>query len=97
MVYWVVPYLSYTPEQYFVLYYSSNDTVSMTAGPLKSPSDIATIDEKYNLILTGLKPNSNYFFQIQSINSYGIALTVVKSFATQKTGWLCIIHNQVYL
>ena len=88
---WNIPYLTYTPEQYVVIYHSSDGVTQMSPDSLISPKDFTATNEDYNITLTDLLPNTLYYYQIRSTNSYGTNVSVERNFTSIETG-LVILH-----
>ena len=87
-VQWVVPYLSYTPEQYTIRYGTAEEMLDQRTTPLSSTTDIASVNTTYQLALQGLAPNTIYHFQLHSTNTFGETTTVIMTFTTSEAGML---------
>lgn len=85
-VLWVVPYLSYTPEQYTIYYGTTMDTLDLTSSVVSSTTDISATNTTYTISLKELTPNTVYFFQLHSVNTYGGTTTAVMTFTTSESG-----------
>lgn len=85
-VQWVVPHLSYTPEQYTINYGTARETLDQRSAVLSSHADISLSNTTYQLTLQGLAPNTNYFFQLRSMNSFGETTTEIMAFMTSEAG-----------
>ena len=85
-VQWVIPHLSYTPEQYTINYGTARETLDQRSAVLSSRADISLSNTTYQLTLQGLAPNTNYFFQLRSMNSYGETTTEIMTFMTSEAG-----------
>ena len=85
-VQWLIPYISYTPEQYAINFGTARETLVFRSPTLSSSMDISALNITYVLTLQGLAPNTVYFFQLQSVNTYGETTTPVVMFATLEAG-----------
>ena len=85
-VQWMVPYLSYTPEQYTVYYGTVRERLDMRSTTLSSTTDISASNTTYEISLQGLTPNTAYFYQLRSVNTYAETTTAVMTFMTSEAG-----------
>ena len=85
-VQWLIPYISYTPEQYTIDFGTARETLGLRSSTLSSTTDISALNITYALTLQGLPPNTVYFFQLRSVNTYGATTTPVMLFATLEAG-----------
>ena len=97
-VQWVVPYLSYTPEQYIVLYGTAEAMLDQTSTTLDSTTDITSLNVTYQVVIEGLVPNTLYHFQLRSTNTIGETTAAVMTFMTSEAGTLYITqcHQILY-
>ena len=86
IVQWVVPYLSYTPEQYTINYGTARETLDQRSATLSSTTDISATNTTYRISLQGLAPNTIYFFQLHSVNTHGETTAAVMMFMTSEAG-----------
>ena len=83
---WMVPYLTYTPEEYTVYFGVSESLLDQRSEIQRSSSDLGARNEIYSLIITQLRPNTDYYFQIHSVNSYSETVTDAMNFTTIESG-----------
>ena len=75
----------YTPEQYTINYGTSRETLNQTGADLSS-ADISAKNTTYAISLQELAPNTVYFFQLHSVNTYEETRTAVMTFTTLPAG-----------
>lgn len=92
-VQWVVPYLSYTPEQYTVLYGTAEAMLDQRSTTLSSTTDITSLNVTYEVVIEELVPNTVYYFQLHSANTIGETTAAVMTFMTLEAGILLFIVN----
>ena len=85
-VQWLIPYISYTPEHYTIDFGTAREMLHLRSPTLSSSTDISALNITYALTLQALVPNTVYFFQLQSVNTYGETTTPVMMFATLEAG-----------
>ena len=85
-VQWITSHLSYTPEQYSISYGTTRDALNQRSDVLHSSMDITSSNTSYELTLQRLAPNTVYFFQLHSLNSYGETATPLMMFTTAEAG-----------
>ena len=83
---WVIPYIVYTPEDYRVLYGTSQQSLDQTSDSIASASDLTATNLSYSLIIVGLQPGMQYYFQIESRNSIGSVMSEVISGVALEAG-----------
>lgn len=65
---------------------TDRETLDIRSPTLSSSADISALNITYALTLQGLVPNTVYFFQLQSVNTYGATTTPVMMFVTLEAG-----------
>lgn len=85
-VLWLVPYLTYTQEQYDVSYGSSRDSLDRSRLVTNSELNISASNITYSVSLQDLTPNSVYFFQIRSTNTQGETVSEIMTLTTLEAG-----------
>ena len=95
---WVVPYTSYTPEIYTLLYSTSLSYLNTTGGQAFGRIFFSTLGESYSIILQGLTANTTYYYTIISSNSYGTTMSTVFSSQTLTNGkkYIHVCHFDSY-
>ena len=68
---WQVPYVAYTPEQFFAKYGTSNGSLDQMSEIILGTADISAVDQHYSLQLTGLQHDTTYYYQLVVMNSFG--------------------------
>ena len=82
MIIWIVPRIAYTPEDYTVLYGTERDSLDQTSDMESSGDDIAAEGISLSLLLTGLQPETAYYYRVNSTNTYGSTLDDIGTFNT---------------
>lgn len=85
-VQWVVPYLAYTQEQYSVSYGTARDSLDQSSPILSSTADISASNVTYNVSIQDLIPNTAYYFQLLSRNTFGMTTSATMTFTTMEAG-----------
>lgn len=96
IVYWTIPRVTYTPENYTVLYGTANLTsissVVTTRG-IANLQFITATNVSYNVTITGLNVGVQYCYEIRAININGTNYSNRTCFTTMETGKsTCNIH-----
>lgn len=86
IVQWVVPYLAYTPEQYTIYYGTTRERLDLRSPSLSSNIDISASNTTYEIPLQALTPNTVYYYQLHSVNTYAETTTAVLMFVTSEAG-----------
>jgi hypothetical protein len=80
---WTVASIAYTPETYTVLYGTTRDNLDRTSGQQRtSGSDISVTSLPLSLPLSGLDPDSAYYYTVNASNSYSFTLYDTNTFNT---------------
>ncbi len=85
-VQWATPYLAYTQEQYNVNYGTARDSLDQTSPTLSSTTDISASNITYDMPLQDLAPNTAYYFQLHSMNTYETTTSGIMAFTTLEAG-----------
>lgn len=83
---WVTSYLAYTQEQYRLSYGTDMESLDETSLGLSSSPDISASNVTYNIPIRGLIPNTVYYYQLRSENTYDTTLSGVMNFTTLEAG-----------
>ena len=89
-VQWLVPYLTYTQEQYIVNYGTGRESLDTSSEVQGSTANISAVNVTYYVSLQELAPNTGYYYQIRSTNSRGSTLSPIMMFTTSEAGELVI-------
>ena len=95
-IYWTVPQVSYTPENYTVIFGTSMNELNMISSVVNTNNIdnlqfITATDIKYNVTIQGLNINVMYHYQVQSVNTIGKNYSSISSFTTSESGKLLSI------
>lgn len=88
----MIPRLAYTPERYSV-HYGTTRELNQRSLILDSIMDIAALNLSYDVLLPDLSPNTRYFYQLYSTNTYGTTTSVVTMFTTMEAGKFLFIQQ----
>jgi len=69
VIVWTVPSITYTTEQYTVIYGLSPALLEQMSSPVHSSPDLTLLNQTYWLTLDGLQPVSTYYYRIRSENT----------------------------
>lgn len=89
---WVVPYLAYTPEEYTIVYGFGRESLDHMSTTIYSSQDISAINRTYESSLYDLVPNTVYYFQIHSVNTFGETTTTVMTLTTSEAGTFTVYY-----
>lgn len=79
---WRIPAITYTPENYFVVYGTSASSLNERSTSIGSGSDIAITSQIYSVVLTGLLSNTTYYYQVVASNGFSSTRSSLGSFVT---------------
>ena len=68
---WLVPAIAYTPENYTVIYGRDPTLLNYTSEVIVGTSIITSTNLMYSSTLSGLEPNTTYYYQVMARNSIG--------------------------
>ena len=85
-VQWVIPYLAYTPEQYNINYGTARDSLDQSSPILASSTNISASNMTYSISIQELTPNRVYYFQLRSMNTYGVTTSAIMTLRTLESG-----------
>ena len=100
-IYWTIPQVSYTPENYTVLFGLSMDELNMTSSVVNTNNIddvlfITATNVSYNVIIEGLSINIMYYYQVQSVNTFGKNYSSISSFNTSESGIIIVFILLLY-
>ncbi len=88
---WRVTSLSYGPEEYQVLYGTTETNLSMESDTVSSGNNITRTNFDLSVELTDLDVATKYYFRVKANNTVGITLSTGLSFNTtdlrESHGW----------
>ena len=82
MLEWTVPYISYTPEHYQVMYGFTEADLDQASQSIDGNTDLDSLNQVYTIQLTGLLQDTVYYWRVQSTNSFAATESTVVSFLT---------------
>ena len=92
---WTIPQVSYTPENYTVLFGTSMNELNMTSSVVNTNDVdnllfITATNVPYSVKIEGLSINIMYYYQVQSVNIIGTNYSNISSFNTSESGKITI-------
>ena len=88
-IYWTVPRIAYTPENYTVHFGTSPGSLTPFNQQQQSGDNFTATNLQFSLQLTGLSAGTTYYYQVVAVNSVGSAASVEQSFVTTT---LCMLR-----
>ena len=79
---WRVAALSYDPEEYTVLYGTSEAELFLQSDSVPSGDDITRTNFDLSVELSGLDVSTTYYYRVQANNSVSSTLSAVRFFTT---------------
>ena len=91
IIYWTIPQVSYTPENYTVLFGLSMNELKMISSVVNTNNIdnllfITATNIQYNVTIQGLSINIMYYYQVQSVNTFGKIYSSISNFTTSESG-----------
>ena len=88
---WTIPQVSYTPENYTVLFGTSMDELNMTSSVVNTNNIdnllfITATNVSYNVTIQGLSINIMYYYRVQSVNTIDKNYSSISSFINLESG-----------
>ena len=101
-IYWTIPQVSYTPENYTVLFGTSMDELKMISSVVNTSNIdnllfITATNVQYNVIIQGLSINIMYYYRVQSVNTNGTTNSSISSFTPSESGKITVFFNYVII
>ena len=79
---WTIPYISYTPEIYQVLYGLTESNLDQMSEIVDGGTDLVSTNQVFSVGLTGLLPDTTYYWIVVSSNSFATTESSIASFLT---------------
>ena len=94
-IYWIIPQVSYTPENYTVLFGTSTNELNMISSVVNTNNIdnllfITATNVPYNVTIEGLSINIIYYYQAQSVNTIDKNYSSISSFTTSESGIITV-------
>lgn len=86
LIRWIVTATAYTPENYYIEYGQSMDTLTMRTDVVNGSTDLADTNLAYSTLITGLRPFTQYYYRLVASNSFTMSQTAVQAFQTSEAG-----------
>ena len=78
--------IAYTPENYFIEYGQSDDTLNMRSEVVGGSTNLTSTNLAYSANITGLSPFTLYHYRVVANNSFTSSRTTVQTFRTPEAG-----------
>ena len=94
---WTIPQVSYTPENYTVIFGTSMDELNMISSVVNtnnidSLQFITATNIQYNVTIQGLNISVMYYYQVQSLNTIGKSYSSISKFTTLESGKITFFY-----
>ena len=88
---WIISEVTYTPENYTVIYGTTDDTLNNTSDiimtrDINNLQFITATNEIYSVTINGLMINQMYYFRICAVNTINESKTDINTFITSEAG-----------
>ena len=88
---WIISEVTYTPENYTVIYGTTDDTLNNTSDIIMTRNInnlqfITATNEIYSVTINGLMINQMYYFRICAVNTINESKTDINTFITSEAG-----------
>ena len=96
IVEWLIPEVTYTPETYTVRYGVDQMVLNFSSSMLTGTRDIAATNQVYSTSISGLLPNTTYFYQVVAVNVIGSNSSRIMQLTTPSPGDVSLtyhVHN----
>jgi len=91
---WLAPAISYTAEDYTVLYGRNQSFLNYSSETVTGNRDISSVNQMYSIPLNELLSNTTYYYQVLATNTIGTNSSEVRAFETPLPSRLfCIFKN----
>ena len=82
LISWLVPEISYTAEDYTIMYGQNQSFLNYSSETVTGNRDISSVNQIYSITLDELLPNTSYYYQLIAENTIGTNSTEVRAFMT---------------
>ena len=79
---WTIPYVSYTPENYQIRYGLTEANLDQASQIVDGGTDLVSTNQVFSVGLTGLLPDTNYYWIVVSNNSFASTESSIGTFLT---------------
>ena len=81
-IYWTVPLLAYTPEQYSIYYGTSQSSLTKYNITVDGLVNYTVMDNEYTITVADLLFNTMYYYNVMATNTEGSMSTSISNFTT---------------
>ena len=81
-VQWLVPVITYTPENYTVIYWTDQALLNYLSDVVTGTSNISDTNRVYSATLKDLQSNTTYYYQVVARNSIGVNVSDIAVLVT---------------
>ena len=94
-IYWTIPQVSYTPENYTVLFGTSTNELNMISSVVNTNNIdnllfITATNIQYNITIQGLSINVIFYYRVQSVNTIDKSYSSISSFTPLESGKITV-------
>ena len=83
---WIVTTIAYTPENYFIVYGLSNNTLNLRSTAVEGVTNLTATNLAYSATITGLRPFTQYYYRIDALNTFTTTEGTIQAFRTTEAG-----------
>ena len=95
---WTIPYISYTPENYQVRYGLTEANLDQASQIVDGGTDLVSTNQVFSVGLTGLLPDTTYYWKVVASNSFTTTESSIGTFVTvplRKLSYKTIVREMV--
>ena len=94
---WTIPQVSYTPENYTVIFGTSMDELNMISNVFYTNNIdnlmfLTATNIQYNVTIQGLNINVMYYYEVESVNTIGKNYSSISNCITSESGKITLFH-----
>lgn len=83
---WIVVTIAYTPETYYIVYGTSNDTLDQRSNAIEGGANLTETNLAYSATITSLRPFTQFYYRIEVRNSFATIESAIQTFQTTEAG-----------
>ena len=83
---WLVRLISYTPENYSILYGYSNESLTFRSDAVEGTHNITASLLLYSATVGTLRPFTQYYYAVEARNRFAVSLSDIHTFYTAEAG-----------
>lgn len=79
---WRVPEIAYTPEEYKVLYGTTQANLDFQSGTIAGSQNYSAVNETVSVVLSRLLPETTYYYRVTARNTATSTMSMIGDFVT---------------